>query len=70
MASSFARRLNPPLPASTAVDHPDGTIPGFIGASAASHKPRPGDFSLSSYQKRYYRFEPGHRGSSPEGMSR
>lgn len=51
-AGSFVRRLNPALvPASsTAVDHPGGTTPGFIGASAASHKPPPGDFSLSSYQ--------------------
>jgi hypothetical protein len=42
--------VTPPLsPASAGVDHPGG-MTRFIGASAASPKPLPGDFSLSTCQ--------------------
>ncbi|KAF2659682.1 hypothetical protein K491DRAFT_152901 [Lophiostoma macrostomum CBS 122681] len=38
------------------VDHPAGTTPGFIGASAASFKPLHRGFSVIELSKRYCRF--------------
>ena len=46
----------------TVVDHPSGTKPGFIGASAASLKPLHRGFLVIELSKRCCRFGLGNRG--------
>ena len=61
---SFGCQKAHPCRLSTAVDQAGGTTPGFIGASAASHKPRPRGFLVIELSKRYCRLGPGHRGET------
>jgi hypothetical protein len=47
--------------APTAVDHSGGTAPGCLGAPAASHQPRHGEFSLSKTVLPDWARSPGDR---------